>query len=169
MSERLRTVVFDLGVREENWSSGLVLRGDSRAGVLFGKGLGTYPRIVLASKPGDRFPTNFVVDQDGGYRFLSLHAGLPTYFGQKVPVQPDQQYRLFGAMRSPDGKGVLTLILCEKLLLYSTNCRNTTFRIHTPGNFGSILLEDGRISAQRSRAKAWMRRRSSGGLNGQSN
>src|SRR5262249_40079172 len=54
MSERLRTVVFDLGVREENWSSGLALRGDSRAGVLFGKGLGTYPRIVLASKPGDR-------------------------------------------------------------------------------------------------------------------
>ena len=146
MSERLRTVVFDLGVREENWSSGLVLRGDSRAGVLFGKGLGTYPRIVLASKPGDRFPTNFVVDQDGGYRFLSLHAGLPTYFGQKVPVQPDQQYRLFGAMRSPDGKGVLTLILCEKLLLYSTNCRNTTFRIHTPGrweDFGAAISSEG--------------------------
>jgi VanZ family protein len=146
MVERLRTVVSDLGVREENWSSGLALRGDSRASVLFGKGLGTYPRTVLASKPEDRFPTNFVVGQDGGYRFLSLHAGLPTYFGQKVPVQPNQQYRLFLALRSPDGKGVLTVILCEKMLLYSANCRDTRFRIHIPGkweDFGAVISSGG--------------------------
>jgi hypothetical protein len=46
-------------------------------------GYGTYPRIVLARTPDERVPTNFVVVQDGGYRFLSLHAGLPIYFGQR--------------------------------------------------------------------------------------
>jgi hypothetical protein len=96
--------------------------------------LGTYPRIVLAaSKPDERFPANFVVARDGGYHFLLLHTGLPTHFGQKVAVRPDQQYRIFVALRSPDGKGVLSVTLCEKMLLYSANCRDTTFRSHIPG------------------------------------
>jgi VanZ family protein len=146
MAERLRTVYPALADREGNWSGGLSLRDDGLATTLFGMGLGTYPRIVLARKPDERFPTNFVVDQDGGYRFLSLHSGLPTYFGQKVPVQPDKQYRLFVALRSPDGKGVLTVLLCEKMLLYSANCRDTTFRLHDSGrweDFGAAISSAG--------------------------
>jgi len=146
MAERLRTVVPDLADREGNWRGGLALRNDNPATALFGMGLGTYPRIVLARKPDERFPTNFVVAQDGGYRFLSLHAGLPTYFGQKVPVRPDRQYRVFAALRSPDGKGVLSVILCEKMLLYSANCRDTTFRSHLPRtweNFGAAISSAG--------------------------
>lgn len=146
MGERLRTVVPDLADREGSWSGGLALRGDSPATTLFGMGLGTYPRIVLARKPDERFPTNFVVAQDGGYHFLSLHTGLPTYLGQKVPVRPDQQYRLFVALRSPDGKGVLSVTLCEKLLFYSAKCRDTTFRSHIPGtweDFGAAISTAG--------------------------
>ena len=146
MAKRFGTVVSGLGDREENWSGGLALRSDSWASVLFGMGLGTYPRVVLSRRPEDRFPTNFVVGEDGGYRFLSLHAGLPIYFGQKVPVQPNHQYRLFLALRSPDGKGALTLILCEKMLLYSANCRGTTFRPRFPGtweDFGAVISSAG--------------------------
>ena len=146
MAGRLRQVVPDLADREANWTGGLALRDDSLATVLFGMGFGTYPRIVLISKPGERFPTNFVVRQDGGYRFLSLHAGLPIYFGQKVRVQPDQQYRLFVALRSPDGKGALGVILCEKLLLYSANCRETTFHSRASGtweDFGAAISSAG--------------------------
>jgi hypothetical protein len=109
-------------------------------------GLGTYPRIILARKPDEGFPTNFVVAQDGGYHFLSLHTGLPTHFGQKVPVRPDQQYRVFVALRSPDGKGVLSVSLCEKMLFYSANCRDTTFRSDIPGmweDFGAAISTAG--------------------------
>ena len=146
MAKRLGTVVSSLGDREENWSGGMALRDDGLASGLFGKGLGTYPRIVLARKRDDRFPTNFVVGEEGGYRFLSLHAGLPIYFGQKVTVQPDQQYRLSLALRSPDGKGALTVLLCEKMLLYSANCRHTTFRTRIPGkweDFGAAISSAG--------------------------
>jgi hypothetical protein len=83
MAGRFRQVVPDLADREANWTGGMALLDNSLATVLFGMGFGTYPRIVLVSKPDERFPTNFVIKQDGGYRFLSLHAGLPTYFGQK--------------------------------------------------------------------------------------
>ena len=146
MAGRFRQVVPDLADREANWTGGMALRDGSLATALLGMGLGPYPRIILARKPGGSFPTNFVVGQDGGYRFLSLRAGLPTYFGQKVPVQPDQQYRLFLALRSPDGKGALGVILCEKLLLYSANCRETTFRSRIPGtweDFGAAISSSG--------------------------
>jgi VanZ family protein len=146
MAERLGQVVPDLTAREGNWTGGLALRDGSLATALFGMGYGTYPRIVLARKPDERFPTNFVVAQDGGYRFLSLGSGSPTYFGQKVPVQPDQQYRLFVTMRSADGKGALGVILCEKMLQYSANCRETTFRSRIPGEweqFGAPISSRG--------------------------
>jgi O-antigen ligase len=133
MAERLRQVVPDLADREVNWSSGLALRDDDLGTVLFGTGLGTYPRIVITRKPDERFPTNFVVSQDGGYDFLSLRAGLPIYFGQKVRVRPDQQYRLFATFRSLGGEGTLGVILCEKMLLYSENCRGETFGSRSPG------------------------------------
>lgn len=61
-------------------------------------------------------------------------------------MQPDQQYRLFVAMRSPDGKGVLSVTLCEKMLLYSANCRDVTFRSHIPGtweDFGAVISSAG--------------------------
>jgi VanZ family protein len=146
MTERLQTVTPDLADRENNWSGGLALRDDNLATWLFGMGLGTYPRIVLARKPDGRFPTNFVVEHDGAYPFLSLRTGLPTYLGQKVSIASGQQYRLFVALRSPDGKGQLSVLLCEKILLYSANCRDATFRPRTPGmweDFGAVISTAG--------------------------
>jgi VanZ family protein len=134
MAERFGTVVSGLDDREENWSGGMALREGLASG-LFGKGLGTYPRIVLARKYENRFPTNFIVGEEQGYHFLSLHAGVPIYFGQKVTVQPNQQYRLSLTLRSPDGKGALTVLLCEKMLLYSANCHNATFRTRVLGKW----------------------------------
>jgi hypothetical protein len=142
MTKRLQTVAPDLIYRESNWIGGLGLRDDSLLTAIFGMGLGTYPRVVLARKPDGEFPTNFVVDHDGGYPVLSLHAGLPTYLGQKISVEPGWQYRLFVNLRSPDGKGALSIAVCEKMLLYSTNCRDATFRPRSPGiweDFGVMI------------------------------
>jgi VanZ family protein len=146
MAQRLQQLVPDLAAREANWKQGVALRDGSLLTALFGTGLGTYPRIVAAHKPDDRFPTNFVVAQEGGYRFLSLTAGSPTYFGQKIAIEPDQQYRLFLALRSPDGKGELDVVLCEKMLLYSANCRGAPFQPRSPGrweDFGAAISSKG--------------------------
>jgi len=142
MAERLQTVTPDLIYRENNWTAGLGLRDDSLFTTLFGMGLGTYPRVVLARKPDGHFPSNFAVEHDGAYAFLSLHAGLPTYLGQKVSIEPAWRYRLFLSLRSPDGKGALSISVCEKMLLYSTNCREATLRPRSPGiweDFGMMI------------------------------
>jgi hypothetical protein len=146
MSERLQRVGPDLARREDNWTQGLALRDHSLIGGLVGSGLGTYPRIVLADKPNGLSPTNFVVGHDGAYSFLSLKAGVPIYFGQKVSIEPDRQYRLFVTLRSPKGGGALTILLCEKLLLYSDNCRGTTFKPRAADNwedFGAAISTAG--------------------------
>ena len=149
MAERLRRIVPDLALREGNWAGGLALRDDDIATTVFGMGLGTYPRVLLARKPDDRFPTNFAVGHDGGYAFLSLRAGSATYVGQKVPIASGQQYRLFLALRSPEGPeggGALTVMLCEKLLLYSARCRNATFQPPVRGiwqDFGAAISTAG--------------------------
>jgi hypothetical protein len=146
MSERLKRVAPDLARREENWKQGLALRDQSLIGALVGTGLGTYPRIVFADKSDGRYPTNYVVEHDGAYPFLSVKAGLPIYFGQKVLITPDQKYRVFVSLRSPDGGGALTILLCEKLLLYADNCRRVTFRPRGVGNwedFGAAISSTG--------------------------
>jgi VanZ family protein len=142
MAQRLRLLAPDLSTRESNWSGGWALRDGRLSTALFGMGLGTYPRIVLARKPEGSFPTNFVVEHDGGYSFLSLNAQSPTYFGQKVLIEPEAQYRLFLTLRSPDGQGALAVALCEKLLLYSDNCRGAAFVPHNNGvweDFGVVI------------------------------
>jgi O-antigen ligase/VanZ family protein len=142
MTKRLQTLAPDLIYRESNWIGGLGLRDDSLFTALFGMGLGSYPRVVLARKPDGRFPTNFVVEHDGAYPFLSLHAGLPVYLGQKLSIETGWQYRLFVSLRSPDGKGALSISVCEKLLLYSASCRDATFRPRSRGiweDFGGVI------------------------------
>jgi hypothetical protein len=146
MAQRLRLLAPDLATRESNWSGGWALRDGRLSTALFGMGLGTYPRIVLARKPEGSYPTNFVVEHDGGYSFLSLNARSPTYFGQKIPIEPEAQYRLFLTLRSPGGKGALAVVLCEKMLLYSDNCRDATFVPHNGDaweDFGAVISSAG--------------------------
>jgi hypothetical protein len=145
-AERVNQVFPDLASWEDNWREGLAWRGSGPITALFGSGLGTYPRVVLARKPDDGFPTNFVVAQDGGYRFLRLNAGSPTYFGQKIRIEPDRQYRIFLALRSRDGQGALAVSLCEKMLLYAEHCRGVTFRPRVIGkweDFGAAISSEG--------------------------
>ena len=161
MAERLRAVVRDLADREGDWSGGLALRDGSAATALFGMGLGTYPRIVLSRKPDERFPTNFVVSQDGGYRFLSLRAGLPAYFKQKVPVQPDRNIGSLPRCDHPTGRAC-----CR-----SSSARRCSYIQQTAArrHFAPASLGPGRISVRRSRPQAWTRTRHSDGSNRRSN
>jgi hypothetical protein len=158
MAERVGQASPDLAGRVSNWTQGLALRDRGPFATLFGMGLGTYPRAALASKSDSRAPTNFVLARDGGYRFLSFIAGVPLYFGQKVPIEPGRTYRLFVGLRSPDSRAALTLMLCEKWLLYSDNCRSATVAPRAIGkweDFGVPLSSAGLV---RPALLGWLRR-----------
>jgi hypothetical protein len=138
MAWRLAHVVRDLAAREDNWSEGMALRDRGWGATLFGMGLGTYPRIVLAKKPPGKAQTNFELKHERGFNYLALKAGLPLYFGQKVAIDRFANYRISLSLRSPDGRGALVVVLCEKLLLYSTRCRGASFRPKMSGAWEQV-------------------------------
>jgi len=122
MEGRIAQLVPDLAWREELWSAGLAARRPGAAAILFGSGSGTYARLLRARLPPDERGGNFVLRRDGKRTVLALDAGLPLYLGQKVVLARDSVYRLAFSLRSSDG-GVVEADLCEKMLLYSANCR----------------------------------------------
>ena len=157
MTDRVGRAAPDLADREASWTEGLTLGDRGLFATLFGMGVGTYPRIVLAGRPDGRFPTNFVLGRDGGYRFIALAAGTPLYFGQKITVETDRTYRLFLGLRSPDG-AALTVILCEKWLLYSDRCRSATLSPATTGKWEEFGIPIATAGLGRPVLFGWLRR-----------
>ena len=128
MRARLDQLLGDAATRESNWIGGLHLRNDDTATGLFGMGLGTYPRVLLARSPTARAATNFVIEHEAGRSYLSIEPSSPTYIDQKLLTPPDRgPYALSLDARSPTGSGSVHLLLCQKLLLYSGACRGPSF------------------------------------------
>lgn len=137
---RLARFDIDLATRERSWGDSLRLDAGGTATLLLGHGIGTYARTIFALRPRAQAPTNFVLSQERGAAYLAIDAGLPLYIGQKVAVAPDTLYRLSVALRSPDGRGRLDVVLCEKLLLYSARCRGVTVRPERAGDWEQVSL-----------------------------
>jgi O-antigen ligase len=145
MSQRFVRWAPDLATREGNWTGGLQLRDTSLSTTLFGMGLGTYPRAALGRHRSELVPSNFAVKRAGGENYLSMTVGAPDYFEQKILIVPGQAYKLSMELRSPDDRASLTAALCEKLLLYSDNCRHLSFK---PKNTRSWESFSAAISAE---------------------
>lgn len=141
MSQRFLQWVPDLGTREKNWAGGLQMRDTSISATLFGMGLGTYPRAVLGRHKGPDVPSNFAVKRAGGESYLSIAVGVPDYFDQQIKIAPGETYKLSVAVRSPDQRAVLTAALCEKLLLYSYNCRQLSLKPTQPGRWETFTAQ----------------------------
>jgi len=132
MVRRLEHLPPDLDMRLAEWRSGMALSDPGLVTMVVGMGLGSYARTVLARRPGGRYPTDVALATENGRHFLRVHAGIALYVGQKVSVEPRQAYRFTATLRTPD-HGLLVAVLCEKLLLYSVNCRNVVFVPRLPG------------------------------------
>jgi len=122
MSGRMETIPEDFNSRLRNWIGGLSMAEPGLVERVLGFGLGTYPRVAAAKLPADQGPSNFVLLQEGGAPVLSLQMKLRMYFGQKVFVVPGTPYTLRVRSRAPKPT-VFSNVLCEKLALYSFNCR----------------------------------------------
>lgn len=124
MLVRLTTVEEDMQVRQANWSGRLSLMGGSIPAHLFGMGTGTYPRVARMAPGMHQRPSDVAITQEGRRPVLRLHPGSALYLGQKVQVTPGASYRLTVDLRAPDGQTSLTVLLCEKWLLYSDACQS---------------------------------------------
>jgi hypothetical protein len=118
MRARFTTIDPDLSIREENWDTGLAVRDPGVLPALFGMGLGTYQRAMLTRSAVSQ-PSNLVL-MGGGEVELQIHSSF--YFGQKIVPDGGVMHVALSA-RSIEGSGALSVTFCDKVLLYSDQCR----------------------------------------------
>ena len=150
MSARIASVLPDFSVRDGNWQSGLQLEDGSLQTMLIGTGSGTYPRLALLAPGIAHKPTNFVLLRDAAGPYLRLQPHSPLFFGQKIPIEPNETLTISATIRSPDGHGLHTSV-CEKWLLYSVDCVTTALPSSTAGTWQpvSTTLSTGTLGTKR--------------------
>ena len=146
MVRRIEFMVPDFETRLDQWQQGLAIADRGLATRLFGMGLGSYARTVLAVRPAGRAPTNIAMANADGRTYLVVRAGTTIYIGQKVAVEHERLYHVTLTARAPDRGAPIGVVLCEKLLLYSGNCQSTDFLLE-PGagwtRFSAFIASDG--------------------------
>ncbi len=122
MHARFAASAVDFLTRQDNWRNGLAVRDDSLTTTIFGMGLGTYQRAMLQRSPIDR-PTDLVLRRDHAGQYISVRVESPFFLGEKIALPSAGSLNLTLRARSPDGPAYIDTLVCDKVLLYSDNCR----------------------------------------------
>ena len=126
MRDRMADSVKDFGIRQMNWEAGLAVRDTGPISSLFGMGLGTYQRAMLMRSPVNR-PSDIAVLRDGEGPYVSMRVETPFFLGQKISMPPAEHtlgmVHLTLLARAVEQPAVLAVSLCDKVLLYSDQCR----------------------------------------------
>ncbi|MBS0640750.1 MAG: hypothetical protein JSS43_12800 [Proteobacteria bacterium] len=138
MRERFSTSSADLATREADWHAGLAVRDTDLLTTVFGMGLGTYQRTMLVRSPVNR-PSDVAVRVEDGAPVLALRNETRFYLGQKVaPFHGAATVSL--QARAIGRPNTLSIVLCDKVLLYSDNCRGQSTPLSVPGRWQDIRL-----------------------------
>jgi hypothetical protein len=126
---RFEKTAEDIDTRLSHWKDGLHMRRDGLWKSLFGEGLGSYPRIYYQGNSEGSKPATFEFRAEEDNIFLRLTAGDSLYYGQRIALRPNVEYRIQFAARSAHPKARLTLPICEKSLLHSYDCEWLSFAV----------------------------------------
>ena len=137
MRQRFGTLAEDLLTRQANWKAGWSVRESGLPADLFGMGLGTYQRAMLLRAPVDR-PSDLSLESDASGQFVVLRGLTPLYFGQKISLPPSGPLRLTLRFRGDTPSAAIGFTVCDKVLLYSENCRGGQIRPGTPGDWENV-------------------------------
>jgi hypothetical protein len=133
MQRRYGSSQRDLQVRTAHWLDALSMMDNTPATVVFGLGIGSYPRSYYTRSGEHIHPAFSALDREAGQPYLVLAGGAPIYVEQIVGLAPQRHYRLRFRARSEDQDAELALPLCEKWMLYSARCHWQIFHIGDTG------------------------------------
>jgi hypothetical protein len=139
MRHRFAEAAGDLLTRESNWRAGWAVRDPDWATSFVGMGLGTYQRAMLARSATLR-PSDLDLEHDAAGPFVSLRSNTPFYLGQKVSLPAQGSVRLSLLARRTDDRGELGILLCDKVLLFSDNCRGPQVALAAPGVWQAVAV-----------------------------
>jgi hypothetical protein len=140
MRDRFGQAAADLLTRESNWRAGWAVHDNGAMTMLFGMGLGTYQRAMLFRSSVNR-PSDLHLGSDDQGHYVTLRTETPFYFGQKVFLPPSGAVRLTLRFRAGDAKATLGVSLCDKMLVYSDNCRGKDFKAHALNTWKSVATD----------------------------
>lgn len=131
---RLQTVDRDLVTRQTHWSKSLALIDPDAQSLLLGMGVGRFPAVNLLRSPVAERSASYRLMDEGGERFVRLGAGRAVYIEQAVHTLPGQRYSVRVRLRAAAPGAVLGINLCEKSLLISASCANTSVKVLVGGD-----------------------------------
>ena len=139
MHDRLLAAARDFVYHRANWQAGLAIRDTGVVADVFGMGLGTYQRAMLMRSAADK-PSDIRIEGAGDDRHVSLRIETQFYFGQKITVPPSGELHLTLRARAEDAPTPLVVLLCDKVLLYSDQCRSRTVDLAAPGTWQDVSV-----------------------------
>jgi hypothetical protein len=137
MHARFAASTEDFLTRQDNWRAGLAVREPAIPETIFGMGLGTYQRSMLMRSPVNR-PSDLVLNRDDEGAYASMRVETPFFLGQKVVLPESGSLHLTLRARSIDGQTTLSVVMCDKVLLYSDNCSGAETRLTQPNQWISV-------------------------------
>ena len=144
MHERFAATATDFVTRQQNWQAGLAVRDRDLPATMFGMGLGTYQRTMLMRSPVNR-PSDLVLERDDLGTYASMRVETPFFLGQKITLPLAGAMHLSLRVRSGDeraveGQAALGSVICDKVLLYSDNCRGSETKLIEPKTWTSVQV-----------------------------
>jgi hypothetical protein len=124
LPERLAASDADFAVRVAHWNDAIDLVRPDALPILFGMGLGSFPREFYLANAGTQQLPAYRLERDAGAErtYLALAGGRGMYMDQRIAATAGSELRLRGQIRSPEGGGTLSISLCEKSFLNSIGC-----------------------------------------------
>ena len=134
MEARFSTVDADLTTRTGHWRDVLRSSGDGALRLLFGNGLGSFPRYYAWNNSSAWSIGSYAIGAEGSNQYLSLGGGSDLEVGQRLDVAVGATYRLRLDIRSRDSESRLRVRLCRRNLLDARNCERDRTSLVLPGS-----------------------------------
>ncbi|HTZ00326.1 MAG TPA: hypothetical protein VMB75_10840 [Rhodocyclaceae bacterium] len=142
---RLMAGSQDMGDRLGHWRKGIGLL-EGVGDWAFGKGLGRLPAHFSARVPSHQIPADFRLGEEGGNRYVLL-SGPPTAYdlsglfgiAQRVSVPSGADVRAEFDLRA-SSPAVLDVALCERHLLYETECQGGQIEVGPSSNWRHAVV-----------------------------
>jgi hypothetical protein len=126
LRDRLAASGSDLSIRVAHWSESVELMRPDALHVLFGMGLGSFPREFYVAHAATRELPAYRLERDPRSKqpYLALTGGRGMYVDQRIAAKPGDELTLRGQVRSLQAGARLSVMLCEKSFLNSVGCRS---------------------------------------------
>jgi VanZ family protein len=155
MRDRFGASTADAGVRAAHWRTVLAMIRADPAHLLFGSGLGSFPREFYLRHGAEFGVAAYRIEQSPAGDRLVLYGGRGLFIVQQLGAAPATELDVEVTVRPVRGDAWLAVSVCEATPLYSAHCASEIARPAAEGGRTSLRLRvpaaDGALAAYRPR------------------